>query len=130
MKRYQVVIQGEIDFEEESAQRFIELFFKNMPQLTQSEWAITLSQWDHGKEKTASSVSTGEQGGSLSKKLYIRTAEIIRRYHDQPEGAMGKPQDTKAILKRVAEELADMFNDDNRAFDYQRFFDACGIVVD
>ena len=71
----------------------------------------------------------------MSRKDYKAAAEVIARELEQ---ALEAPQGdgdvahfaNRAVvhtLERVARELADMFKRDNSAFDYGRFFTACGL---
>jgi hypothetical protein len=44
MKRYTVEIKGSVDPDDESSQRFLDLFIEIMEKLTQSEWEMTQRQ--------------------------------------------------------------------------------------
>lgn len=64
---------------------------------------------------------------SMSRKNYVETAKIIKWEMDHlPDDDYGRIV-TRDTLRRVASELASMFQRDNGSFDRQRFLDACGL---
>jgi hypothetical protein len=62
---------------------------------------------------------------STSKKHYIAVAAIIKK-HYIPAPAAGFDEGYAAGVAQVAEELADLFAEDNPRFDRAEFFKACG----
>jgi hypothetical protein len=51
----------------------------------------------------------------MTRKDYVATAKILNNYKDNIE---------YIVLSEMADEFAEMFEDDNPNFDYQRFIDA------
>lgn len=55
----------------------------------------------------------------MTKKHFIKIARVIEKYAGlTPE---------RGDIKLLAEDLADIFKEENPAFDRQRFLDACGL---
>lgn len=65
----------------------------------------------------------------MTKKDYIRAAEIIRKEHPEPDGSVVLPGAVLRAMKRQKDEVVDcfvvFFKTDNPRFDEERFREAC-----
>ena len=65
---------------------------------------------------------TSAEGGSMSKKHYIAIADILRAAYQ------GAPTpETRAIVRGLASDLAELIASENAAFDMVRFLTAAGL---
>jgi len=67
-------------------------------------------------------IITREIGDYMTKKDYIKIAKI---FNDHVQPREGYPVSV-ALIKEVAEDMASMLSDDNKAFDAARFMKAAG----
>ena len=58
----------------------------------------------------------------LSKRHFVQFANIVRGQHGAADGPAARE-----TLRRVALKLADLGKAENPRFDYQRFYEACGL---